>query len=218
MALTKAVIEGATAIVGLELRVDGYPTESHELRANITMYPIESGAELTDHSVDQPDKLILTGWASSARQIGALGFFETDIDQPRRTWYVLNQMKRRKELLTIRTTIGTYSNMIIRKLSANIDSSTGQNLPFTAEFQEVLLRDDVGTFRDPAAVTGPTAQRLATNDQGRVTSIDQLEQQLTDALETVQMANARGDRLEDLEDGDFETPGMLSILTFGLVG
>lgn len=229
MALLNAIVESRTSIVGLSVDVDGYPTEQHELRADITTYPIETGADLVDHAVDQPDKLVLTGWASSAIQLSFATELDTDVDLPRRIWYALDQMKRRRELVTVHTVLGTYDNMIIRKLSANIDVTTGQNLPFTAEFQEVLLREDLGSFADPSSTSGPAVNRQALQRRGQQMPTTALEQQLEDTLAEIEANEARdaelNARLEELQgqiEGGGETPdtsgpGFLSLLTFGLV-
>ena len=44
--------------------VDGYTHIEHEVSAQPTQYPVESGFIASDHAVSQPRRVKMTGWAS----------------------------------------------------------------------------------------------------------------------------------------------------------
>ena len=58
----------AVSVLGLIQRIDGYYAEEHRVRVRTTEYPVESGADLTDHVVREPYRLKLKGSATEYQQ------------------------------------------------------------------------------------------------------------------------------------------------------
>ena len=54
-------------------KLDGYPTEDHQLSLQTTEHPVESGGSVTDNAVKLPDKLRLEGWVSDGLPAGRHG-------------------------------------------------------------------------------------------------------------------------------------------------
>ena len=174
MALLNVVLgDQSLGVIGLEANVDtSYITEAHETKQSVTQYPVESGSNLIDHSQSVPDKLTLTGVVSSIANVSVTrtrgSVFSDDQDAPRRGWYALNQMMKERRLVTAITLLGSYSNMQVRKLKADVSEATGANLLFTMELQEVTLLDELSGLGIPKATTGDAADRQATQTRGRV--------------------------------------------------
>ena len=173
MALLNVVLgEQSLGVIGLEA-TPTYVTEAHETKQTVTQYPIESGSNLIDHAQSLPDKLTLTGIITSiATEETHIGTSITvpDDEAPRRGWYALNRLMKDRRLVTVITLLGHYSNMQVRKLKADVNNSTGVNLLFTMELQELVLLDELSGLGVPKATTGDAADRQATQSQGRVTT------------------------------------------------
>ena len=152
--VTQPNFKHRTVVVGFEEDTAFYSSESHTISVKKSTYPAESGIEVTDHAVREPAKLSLKGIISTSSVRSAEEFFanalggrigrQHDLDLPRDAWISLTGLADRRELLTVYTMLGAYKNMMITQLSAELDASTGQSLPFTIELEEYLYVDVFG--------------------------------------------------------------------------
>ena len=145
--------------------VDGFLSEEHKVRLSKTSYPVErTGLPLTDHAVIEPRTLKLTGWVSDLLPT-------TDRGDPSATrglvaWRQVYELMQTREPLTVVTTLGTYTDMLITSATAPVDRTTGRALRFDLELEEVLFRG-----LEPAlgrVVVGPAQDRVGNVDKGRV--------------------------------------------------
>lgn len=145
--------------------IHAYLREQHELRTTTTQYPVESGAEVTEHAVRRPVKLRLEGWVASRRQVPApqdfgLPTIEVDHAVPVRSWEKIAKALDEHTVMKVVTLLGVYPNMTIRKATAQVDRRTGQNLPFVVELEEVQLSPSVsGIGEDSPDPDGAAADR-----------------------------------------------------------
>ena len=139
--------------------VDGYLDEEHERQVTVTRFPVESGAELSDHAVKEPDSLKLTGWTSDLFPTDPADIPETD--RPAQAWAEINRIMEARQLLEVVTILGVYSDMVVTRALAPVTTRTGRGLFFTLEFQQVLtapLRPI--EFRILPTATGPAVDRV----------------------------------------------------------
>ena len=163
MALLNAVVQSRARVVGLEVVPDGIYREDHRRKSLVTAYPVQSGVNIADHAIREPDKLTLEAVFSAYVQQGQV----YDEDAPRRAYAALGQLMEDRVLVTVHTLLGSYSNMLVKDLKATVDESTGRNLLATIEFQEVRELDEVSPGVGIAATSGPAANRSGTVQRGR---------------------------------------------------
>lgn len=152
--------------------VDAIISENHELDNEVTEYPVESGADITDNV--RPKPLVVTmeclisntpiGTMAAARQksgqIGEVitstgaGSDVTDHTPTDDCYQHLKQIRDKREPVKIVTTLETYDNMVLRSLSIPRETGRGDELRFTAEFQQVQIVSNTRSTR----VAIPTAK------------------------------------------------------------
>ena len=119
----------AVSVLGLIQRIDGYYAEEHRVRVRTTEYPVESGADLTDHVVREPYRLKLKGSATEYQQGSQAGL---------QAWAeVLGHINARQPVSVV-TRLGIYQNMIMVDAKPVIDESTGLSLDIEIELKEIL--------------------------------------------------------------------------------
>ena len=161
-------IYSGTRVVALSSHVDGFYAENHRARAMKTSYPVESGAEITDHAVREPTRLKLEGWVSNLMPAAAATIGTPLQERGAAAWLeILNTLEAR-EPLTVVTALAVYQNMLLVSAEAPVDRSTGLALRFTLELEEVLLRDPSRAGGGSPVSRGPAAGRLGATRRGRV--------------------------------------------------
>ena len=125
------MIAGKTevAALGLVNRIDGYYAEEHRARVRTTEYPVETGADLTDHVVREPYRLKLKGSATEFQQGNQAGL---------NAWAaVLGHINARRPIAVV-TRLGTYLNMVMVDAKPIVNESTGLSLDIDIELKEIL--------------------------------------------------------------------------------
>ena len=138
------------------LRLDCILNESYRLENRLTTYPIEDGATINDHVIEEPDQLSITGFVTDS-PVNPWGIIDNVVTtvtslgkESRRTTAfelleefmkgTLNESNVRvKTPLTVVTGLKTYENMIVVSLSVPRDARTGDTLRFDAIFKKVNI-------------------------------------------------------------------------------
>lgn len=139
--------------------VDGYTHIEHEVSAQPTQYPVESGFIASDHAVSQPRRVKMTGWASdltNGRKNSAP-----------RAWRAITDLCAARSLVRLVTPMMAYDSMLIEKAKAPVDVSVGRALRFEIELSEILGVNVSVT----AATTTPTSDRLSERQRGTVEGV-----------------------------------------------
>jgi hypothetical protein len=126
------------------IRIDGYLidaciSEEPSLESEITEYPVESGATITDHVRNLPQTLDLEfkvsdtpiGQAASARTAGAIPSSEAR--------QFLETLRASRRTFTVITPRRTYESMVFRSLSFPRDGATGDALVGRASLQQLEI-------------------------------------------------------------------------------
>lgn len=114
--------------------LDATISEDHHYVSRATQFPIENGSVITDHVINEPDTLSLSGVVSDS-PLAFLSAFNRSTDAFNR----LVRIHELKERVTVVTGIKVYENMIMTSLSVPRTVETGQALNFVMEFQQVIL-------------------------------------------------------------------------------
>ncbi len=125
-----------TELPGL-LIFDAVTQEEHGGESLITSHPVETGADVTDHSRPQPRTVSLVGVVSN-RPIVPLyvqGLYTTRAEDAHLT---VEGWRQTGTLLTLSTSLETYENMMIRSVSVPRSSSMGNVVQMAIDFQEIF--------------------------------------------------------------------------------
>ena len=141
----------ATAPLGRglrELAFDGLLSIGHATSISLTSYPTEAGADLYDHTYDNPITLQIVGGVSLLAEDTTLV----------RTWSRIQQLLKDRKLLAVSTGLGVYSNMLLTGAQATESRQTTGALLATLDFKELLVPGVGGTS---IAAIGPATNRFS---------------------------------------------------------
>lgn len=124
----KKYAKGRVGLVELDVTL----SENHTFNARATNFPIETGGDITDHIINDPDILNLSGIVSDT-PLNALSFFSRSIDAFNR----LVEIHERREPITVVTGLKVYNNMVMTLLDVPRNIQTGQSLTFNITLQNI---------------------------------------------------------------------------------
>lgn len=204
MADSVAVLFGRKAGKIGELQIDAVLSEVHEYVNEVTEFPIETGATITDNIRILPNRIKIEGMVTNSPvQISLTSADVSELVEKQGNSQVAKKFERdgtptyveaaqdillkiqgRKiggletvpELVTVVTGLRVYKNMAMKNLKIDRRASTGQALVFTAEFLEVQTVDaQTIAIQNPA----PASKDKATSkvNKGNQTKKDTNEKQ-----------------------------------------
>ncbi len=115
------------------ITLDAELTENHNFASQVTRYPVENGADISDHISIEPESVSIEGIITDSPIGGgnAEGRYLKTFDD-------LEQLWRKQDVVDVVTHLKVYQDMAIRSLSIPRDNKTGQALRFTADLQKVV--------------------------------------------------------------------------------
>lgn len=138
------------------VRVDGYPmdlalTEGHTFPGEVTKYPVEAGADMSDHIRDLPEVITLECIVSDSpsgeiasdptRQLGevpASGLLDPNAPLPSADALEhLREAKRRRRPVSVETSLGVFESMAIVDLEVPKDAGKTHGLFFTVRLERI---------------------------------------------------------------------------------
>lgn len=121
--------------------VDLWTSEHHSLKVNKSQYPVQSGFVISDTAYVEPKKLSLQGYIVNVQSVpftfGALGYQSKQ--RIKDGWQLLEKAAKELMPLNINTNVASYTNMLITGLSTSMDKSTGTNMLFNIDFEEIKI-------------------------------------------------------------------------------
>ena len=121
------------------IELDAMLDESHEWSAEATSNPVEEGAPVTDHVIEQADKLTIRGVVTdaplnaSSSILGLIGGGSAD-NKTQSVFDLLNTLIKKREVLTVYTKHKTYDDMVLTSVTIPRSASVGEAVEFRAEF------------------------------------------------------------------------------------
>jgi hypothetical protein len=113
---------------------DTMMSEEHKYTSRITSYPVESGTVISDHILNLPDTIVLTGLISDT----PLNIFAT-FNRSVSAFNALVNIHQTREVVQVITGLKVYDNMALVNLDVPRTIKTGQTLSFTIEFQKIVF-------------------------------------------------------------------------------
>lgn len=110
----------------------------HRQSSNVTELPVESGAVISDHIQDLPDRVAVRGMLGSLFTIRS-GERYNKLNQVPTAWQTLRELRTTGTLLTFTSDLQVYDNMAIVSIRAPRNVRTGRTLVFELELKEIKL-------------------------------------------------------------------------------
>lgn len=121
--------------------VDLWTSEHHSLKVNKSNYPVQSGFVISDTAYVEPKKLSLQGYIVNVQSVpytlGVLGY--SNKQRIKNGWSLLEKAAKELMPLNVNTNVASYTNMLITGLSTSMDKSTGTNMLFNIDFEEIKI-------------------------------------------------------------------------------
>ena len=124
--------------------LDATLTEDHEYNSRVTNYPVEDGRIISDHIINEPETVQITGVVTDT-PLAILSSFNRSINAFNR----LIQIHTNRERVTVVTGIKVYTNMVMTSLQVPRNVQTGQSLTFVIQLQKIYLDSSIRLYLDP---------------------------------------------------------------------
>jgi len=129
----------------VEIGFDITRSQDHAFDNTVTSNPIEDGSHITDHIINEPDRLNLRGmitdtpvrFLSGIQDIAEQGLGGES--RSKSTFDTFKELRDTKALVTIVTGLNIYTNMAIRSFTVPRDNTTGETLEFTLDLINVKV-------------------------------------------------------------------------------
>ena len=161
--------EDSTSISGLAGIVDIYYEENHDMKVTKTKYPIETGSNMSDHFVVEPETLVLKGLVSDLQPFPeGLGLVKIQSERrSKEAWGRIRTLKNRGNLVTVVTLLGIYENMLILGADATMSKDSGRSLSFTISLEETQIAETKTASLPPAKLSVPVKTKGSDEDGGK---------------------------------------------------
>ena len=134
------LVEGATGVLGDSVEFDASKDEDHNGENEVTDFPVEEGANITDHSRPKPRTVSIhayvTGTPVSLLNIATPPGFKAT--RGKDAWKQMDKWRREGTKLTAITTLFAYIDVVITKLSVPRNAQNADGIEFTINLKEVF--------------------------------------------------------------------------------
>ena len=133
-----------TNIKGIRsIDLDATLDEAHDWSNEVTSNPVETGAPITDHVIEKPDKLTITGLITNSPLHGALAgqYFggETQSQRIQTVFEAIYELVKRGEVVTVYTRHAVYNNMIIQSVNIPRSAAIGEAIEFKMDLINIRM-------------------------------------------------------------------------------
>lgn len=120
---------------------DAFLKESHVGSVRVTEHPVQSGANISDHAYNLPDKLTIEILMSDVMDTVIANQFYNEGPKTKSisAYEVLRQLKEKRQPLKVRTRLYYYENMLIENMTTNDDFKTGESLRCTVMMRQIMM-------------------------------------------------------------------------------
>lgn len=140
------------SLAGIQL--DAVVSEQHTNTVTVTDNPVESGVDVTDHSVVQPKVINIVGVVSDS-PLGAEAFSQivdnvtnlfgsatdSNVTRSAAAYRDLVDIQNRRQFIDVQTNLVLYRNMIITNISVTQDKDNSRIVRLNIECREVIISD-----------------------------------------------------------------------------
>jgi len=121
------------------IELDAVLEENHEWSAEATSNPVETGAPVTDHVIDQADKLTIKGFVTDtpltiSQSVQGIVNSGQVGNRTQAVFDLLHQLIKLKEPMTVYTKHRIYDDMVLTNVTIPRGAGVGEAIEFSAEF------------------------------------------------------------------------------------
>ncbi|WP_034438001.1 phage baseplate protein [Clostridium ihumii] len=122
-----------------QLYFDAIFSTQHNTSINITSHPIQTGADISDHAYEEPNKLTFDIGMSDVMQSYLQGQYSDNSSRSVSAYKKLRELQSQRLPITIVTKLGTYKNMMIETISSTDDNKTTYGLRATITLKQIFV-------------------------------------------------------------------------------
>ncbi len=118
---------------------DAFIREGHSGTVKVTEHPVQTGANISDHAYNLPDRLNVEIFVSDSMDEVLTGQFSDYETKSVSAYMVLRKLKEERQLVNINTRLFYYENMIIETLDSDDDYKMANGLKCLVSFRQVMI-------------------------------------------------------------------------------
>lgn len=130
---------GETYEVTVGYYFDAFTKENHVGSVRVTEHPVQGGSNISDHAYNLPDKLTIEVLVSDSVQPIVSGQFASGKTKSISAYEVLRKLKEKRVLVSVRTRLHYYTNMIIEGMNVSDDYKSANSLKGTVSLRQVMM-------------------------------------------------------------------------------
>lgn len=154
------------------IELDANLEEAHEWTAQATENPVEEGAPISDHVIEQSDKLRISGFITDAPLVasqsitGSIGISDAG-SRTQPVFDLLYTLIKKREPIVVYTKHAVYSDMVLTTVNIPRTPGVGEAIEFNAEFIQIrkvatkLVDVPVGISQKADGKAGAPVQKKA---------------------------------------------------------
>lgn len=198
MAFEQLFVRTQKSIGGIQL--DAVLSETHNNTVRLTKNPVELGADITDHAIVEPKKIVIVaevsdtplGLAALGQIVDLItGLFGTsttqNITRSNAAFNAMVLLQEQREPLEIQTKLRLYQDMIITSLVTTQDKDSSRIALMTIILEEVLITESQVVQLTPEQLQAGTTTEQASSAEkkGRQESVTPSDTTSTSVLKSV---------------------------------
>jgi len=121
------------------LYFDAWLRLNHQNSLTITQHPVESGAQITDHSFVNPKRFSFEIGVSNVATSVIATQFQGGASRSVNAYNAILKLQESRQLLTLVSKYGTYENILIESIDAPDDFTTKEALKATINLYQVII-------------------------------------------------------------------------------
>lgn len=133
---------------------DAFLLESHTGSVRITEHPVQSGANISDHAYNLPDKLTLQIFVSDSMDCVVTNQFSDFSTKSISAYQKLRELKEKRLPLSVRTRLHYYKNMLIENMVVNDEYKTASSMRCIVMLRQIMMAEVKAQEVDPASAYG----------------------------------------------------------------
>lgn len=120
---------------------DAFVNESHTGSVRITEHPVQSGANISDHAYNLPDKLTIQILVSDSMSCVVTNQFSETSTKSVSAYKILRLLKEKRMPLSVRTRLHNYTDMLIETMSVDDDYKHASSLRCTVMLRQIIMAE-----------------------------------------------------------------------------
>lgn len=170
------------------LAFDATFSEKHEVSAEITQNPVETGVNVADHMCMKPRRVTISAGVSDTPLHAIEGDqFSGGSSRSQKAYDLLTQLQASFEPFNVQTGLKLYENFVCKNITCEQDKDTPFVLVFEAELEEVIFVSTQMVILPPLAKGATQRQAGSPVQRGLVQSVN-----LTDPTKSKLILNTVG--------------------------